>query len=105
MLHRETVHILGATPKDTEIGQSICLKKGLISKAMHVSSNPAKQAVLHTYDIPELEDKVIDLILQNNARELIVFCNSLSFSLDWINFFLRMCLLIINFFWNLLTLK
>ena len=83
MVHRETVHVLGATPKDTEIGQAICRKKGLISKAMHVSSNPEKQAVLHTYDIPELEDKVVDLILQNHARDLIVFCNSLSFSLDW----------------------
>ncbi len=83
MVHRETVHVLGGTAKDSEIGQAICRKKGLISKAIHVSSDPEKQAVLHTYDLPELEDKVVDLIIQNHARDLIVFCNSLSFSLDW----------------------
>lgn len=74
---------MGGTTVDVCIGQNILHKKGIYPKAIYVSQDPITQSYMQTDNLEKLERKVIELILLNKPDILIVFCNSLSFALNW----------------------
>ena len=77
------IFLIGGTTVDVRIGQKILLSEGFVTKTIYVSDNPINQSNLQTNDLEKLKKRVIELILKNKAKFLLVFCNSLSFALDW----------------------
>lgn len=77
--------VIGGTAYDTNIGIDFISQNNKIAFGFPVSTTPEQQTALQKNDIKKLETHIIQGIneFHNEIDEIVVFCNSLSFSLDW----------------------
>jgi glutamate racemase len=77
--------VIGGTDYDTGIGVRLLKDKGYTSFALPLSNDPKDQTFQQTINKNKLELDIIDKIfnIKQSFDEAIVFCNSLSFTLDW----------------------
>jgi glutamate racemase len=81
MLDKKVV-IIGGTPYDSNIGKEIFERLKYYSICRCVSQDPVSQIKKHTSSISLLQNQVIDIVLSYKNSYYLIFCNSLSFSID-----------------------
>lgn len=75
--------VLGGTQYDVGIGYEILLKKGFKVGTLFISDDPYIQSNIQTNNVKDLEKKVVKELIKYSPSSIFVFCNSLSFSIDW----------------------
>jgi len=80
----EEYYVLGGTEYDSSKGVQQLLQHRIQAQAIGISSTPSEQAVLHS-NPQKLETRVRKLLTALPPRPCLIYCNSLSFSLDWDN--------------------
>lgn len=77
--------VIGGTNYDTNIGVTLLKKNCAITYGLPLSKNPKEQTYLQANNVKKLESNIVQNIanFHENFDEIVVFCNSLSFALDW----------------------
>lgn len=77
--------IIGGTDYDTKIGVRLFMNNDTIAYGFPLSNNPEEQTYLQTNSIEKLESCIIRNVINfhKDFDEIVVFCNSLSFTLNW----------------------
>ena len=80
------VAVIAGTPVDTQMGVDFLKSKDIDAYSYPVSKNPKEQTVFQTMDITKRKTELIKLIKKikkDNMDSIMVYCNSLSSSIDF----------------------
>ena len=83
---QETIAVLAGTPVDTQMGVDVLEAAGLHGLAFPLAGNPWEQTAFQISSAEEKRSKVLSVLRDAQAqgcRKALVYCNSLSASVDF----------------------
>ncbi|HHW56464.1 MAG TPA: Asp/Glu racemase [Clostridia bacterium] len=82
----KTIGVIAGTPTDTQMGVNFVKKNGFEALGVSTASNPDEQNILQFLKPDVLTQKVISVIenfREQNIKKIMIYCNSLSASIDF----------------------
>lgn len=86
MVNQDPIAVLAGTPVDTQMGVDLLLSRGLAALAFPLAENPRQQTAFQISSEQEKHDTVRSILqsaLHQGCRRALVYCNSLSASVDF----------------------
>ncbi|MBS4099366.1 MAG: hypothetical protein KGZ83_21345 [Sulfuricella sp.] len=77
-----TVYVIGGDHYDAQMGVKMLAQRGIAAMPLAITDSP-EEYMLRAQDHPALQEHVFTKIAGVSARVFLVFCNTLSFSMDW----------------------
>ncbi|OEU67169.1 MAG: hypothetical protein BBJ57_13605 [Desulfobacterales bacterium PC51MH44] len=77
------IHVVGGTKFDSQLGVNILTSHKLASSPIAISSTPYQQTQMQSNDVLRLEKIIYSKLSKYNEDMFMIFCNSLSFAVDW----------------------
>jgi glutamate racemase len=77
-----TICVIGGDHYDARMGVTMLAQRGIVASSVAVSESPADY-MSRQHDHASLQAFVFDRIATVKADTYVVFCNTLSFSMDW----------------------
>lgn len=86
MTYNEPIAVLAGTPVDTQMGVDLLVASGLTAFACPLSEDPRQQNLFQISSAEEKHAVVLNILkqaMQNGCKRALVYCNSLSSSVDF----------------------
>lgn len=77
-----TVYVVGGDHYDAEMGVKMLGERGIAAQPLAIADSP-EEYMLRAQDHAALQEHVFRKIAAVPARVFVVFCNTLSFAMDW----------------------
>lgn len=77
-----TVYVIGGDHYDAQMGVKMLAERGIASLPLAITDSP-EEYMLRAQDHPSLQEHVFQKIEGVPAKVFLVFCNTLSFAMDW----------------------
>jgi len=77
-----TVYVIGGDHYDAKMGVDMLAKRGVSSVPLAITDSPSEY-MIRAQDHDSLQDFVLNKIKDVPADVFLVFCNTLSFAMDW----------------------
>lgn len=77
-----TVYVIGGDHYDAQMGVRMLAERGIASSPLAITDSP-EEYMLRAQEHASLEEHVFRKIEKVPAKIFLVFCNTLSFSMDW----------------------